>query len=132
MVDNIYLVEACRGPEEDVGESWAEEEDFKGALNAGDYIAEFLDDRTGKPLDTESQSSQRRIAQGTRTAGFQSGRRRGVLGEEVEGPDPSQVGERRQGVWGPQERTGREGLQAQKYSRGQGRLVRRNSTLGGD
>ena len=52
MIDNIYLVEACRGPEEDVEDSWEAEEDFGGALNGDQYIAEFLDDRTGKPLDT--------------------------------------------------------------------------------
>ena len=50
-VDNLYLVDACREPEEDVKESW-DIEDLRGAGDANAYIAEFLDERTGKPLDS--------------------------------------------------------------------------------
>ena len=51
MVDNIYLVEACRAPEEDIEENWELDTDMKGAIDAEQYFGEFLDDRTGKPLD---------------------------------------------------------------------------------
>ena len=47
--ENAFAVNACRSPEEDLDEHW--EGDMYGAWDADDYMANFLDDKTGKVLD---------------------------------------------------------------------------------
>ena len=47
----VFMVEACQSPEVDLDEGWGDDVDLLGAADGNSYLAEFLDDRTGKPLD---------------------------------------------------------------------------------
>ena len=49
--ESLFLVDACQSPEADLDEGWDYAEDLLGAADGNDFVAEFLDDRTGKPLD---------------------------------------------------------------------------------
>lgn len=49
--EDMYVTSACRSPEEDLDEGWTG--DIEGAIDADQYIGEFLDDKTGKPLNAK-------------------------------------------------------------------------------
>ena len=46
---DIFAVNACRSPEEDLDDTW--DDDMLGAWDGDDHVANFLDDKTGKILD---------------------------------------------------------------------------------
>lgn len=52
--DGVYVVDACRAPEEDLAANgWGiDESDLGWTTDPASYYGEFLDDRSGKPLDS--------------------------------------------------------------------------------